>query len=128
MEIGDLPDEEVIAPEGEIEQKDHLAGDLNNDTQLQRIYTLGRKLSESGARMLLEAHLARKHDQQEELLIKASELRAKAEIVMSIFWISIKDSFQLWDKPSVGIRQEWQVVWSDQDISIPPFFRNLLDL
>ena len=125
-DLSGLSTEEVLPPYGDMEPSDHWAGDASNDEQLQRLYSLARRLAESAARTGLEAQLARKHEQREEFIMKCYELRKKAELVIEIFWISIKDSFQLWDKDSIGIREDWQVVWSDQDTSIPPFLKKLI--
>jgi hypothetical protein len=46
---------------------------------------------------------------------KASEWHRKHEILMESFWVSIRDSFDLWDKSSVGIRKDWKVVWCDEE-------------
>ncbi len=94
---------------------------IDEDVELQRLWTLGRRLRVEARRTIADAQLAKK-DAQQELLTRANELDQKGELVLDIFWASIKDSFNLWDKASIGIREGWQVIWSDVDVTNPPFF------
>jgi len=44
-----------------------------------------------------------------------ARLHLYAEAVRDIFWISCRHAFpELWDKPSIGIRKGWQIVWSEE--------------
>ncbi|MEK7083606.1 MAG: hypothetical protein AAB932_00030 [Patescibacteria group bacterium] len=33
---------------------------------------------------------------------------------MDAFWIAVKDAHGLWDKPCIGIRAGWKIVWSEE--------------
>ena len=50
------------------------------------------------------------------LLARQKELRSvskKSEVVSTMMLVSIRDQYDLWDKPEVGVRKGWQVVWSE---------------
>lgn len=126
VEMDTLSPEELLKPDTEVEMNDHIVGDAATDTELQQLYAVGIKLMEAAERAVLDAKWTKGDKaKQEELLAKANELHEKGKLVIDLFWVSIKDSFRLWDKSAVGVREGWQVVWSDQDTSLPPFLRQL---
>lgn len=121
-----LSPEELFMPAGEVGEGDHIVGSVADDIPLQGFFTLGMRLAEAAERAGLDARWEKDPAKQEELLARANELGEKGRHVLEAFWIAVKDSFGLWGQPSVGVREGWQVVRSDQDTSLPPFLRNLL--
>jgi len=124
-EVESLSDDELLEPLNEVEEEDHLVGSIDSDLALQRLYSLGKRMLGDAQRLLVDARLAKNRAEMEEFVLRAQELSGKGSLVLEIFWASIKDSFQLWGRSSVGIRAGWQVVWSDQDNSMPDIFRHL---
>ena len=106
---------EVLAlggPKDKIDpKKEHLVGKISEDTQ--RIYALARQYKQTALEHLKNAkRFLRKDDP--ELMDKASECYSRSQALMAIFWITIKDELNLWDKPSIGIRNGWDVVWMEK--------------
>ena len=125
-ELESLSENDLSGPLlAELEEKDHVVGDITSDLELQKFYVFGRRLIAESERLLIDAREAGSRKEMEELVSRAQELTDKGHLIVNIFWTSIKDSFQLWDKSSIGIREGWQVVWSDQNTSLPPFLRGL---
>ena len=125
-ELESLSENDLSGPLlAELEEKDHVVGDITSDLDLQKFYVLGRRLIAESERLLIDAREAGSRKEMEELVSRAQELTDKGHLIVNIFWTLIKDSFQLWDKSSIGIREGWQVVWSDQNSSLPPFLRGL---
>lgn len=124
-ELESLSENDLIGPLAEIEENDHIVGDISSDLDLQKLYALGRRLNAEAERLLVDARVARSREEMRELGSRAQELAEKGSLIIDIFWASIKDSFRLWDKSSIGVREGWQIVWSDQSNSLPGIFRHL---
>lgn len=125
MEIEMINAGELLEPYAEASSDDHVVGDLDDD--LKKIYTLALRWDKAAIEMLVSARYVNDDMRRKQDLEKASELRRKSELLMDIFWVSIKDSFELWKNPSIGIRKGWKVVWSDAN-PIPPILGILGDL
>lgn len=125
VEMDTLSPGDILEPDTAVSVNDHVAGYADTDLELQKLYTIGMRLKEAGERAFLDAKWAKGDEVKQEFLNRARELHEKGDLVLDVFWISIYDSFQLWGRHSIGIREGWQVVWSDQDTSLPPFLRRL---
>lgn len=113
MALREIEKGEFCDPEKEVNlEEDHVVGEMSED--LKRIYTTWINLQESADRAILEAKYAKGDDQRKELTGRAKELHAKTEALEIIFWISVRDEFELWDKSSIGVRKNFQIVWSDE--------------
>ena len=125
MEIKVIGEDELFEPHAEASSNDHIVGDLDDD--LKKIYTLALRWEKVATEMLLGARYINDDDRRYQDIVKANELHRKSEILIDIFWVSIKDTFELWQKPAIGIRKGWKVVWSDAN-PIPPILGILGDL
>jgi DNA-binding transcriptional regulator/RsmH inhibitor MraZ len=114
----------LVEPNAEISEKDHLVGEA--DVDLRKLYSLAISWEKTAIETLVAARYINSKTDQEQRMEKANELRKKSEIMMEIFWISLKDSFDLWQKQSIGIRKNWKVVWSEPEV--PPILGILGDL
>ncbi|MBI3956755.1 MAG: hypothetical protein HY340_02090 [Candidatus Kerfeldbacteria bacterium] len=106
----------VIEPQGEIEERDHVVGQANDD--LKRLYGLMMRWSKASLESVVAAQFAPNRELREHYTNQATMLGKKSEVLTEIFWITIKETFDLWQKPSVGIRKGWKVVWSEPEV--PP--------
>src|SRR3989344_3670549 len=110
MELSSIDAKEFIEPDEKIDQRaDVVVGEASDD--LKRIYTLVNKLQEVGARYSIDARFSKDNRLRSDAGKKAYELAKKIEVLMEIFWIALKDDFDLWDKDSVGIRKGWKVTY-----------------
>ncbi len=83
------------------------------DDYLRRLYTLMMIYQKRSELALLEAKYA--HRDRASAIRQAEEFRNKAKAVREVFWIELNEKFSLWDKPAVGIRDGWRVVWSESE-------------
>lgn len=107
LELSQVKD--FIDPESELESGDHVVGVMTDDQKA--LYTRGRYLAKESMEAL--AALALGGGQVEEKLAKSRELRDKSQLLNHLFWITVQDHFDLWDK-SVGARKGFQIVWMEE--------------
>lgn len=102
-----------IEPPTEISAEEHVVGEMDED--LKRLYQVIMHLRKSSAIMMQEAFVLGFQTNVDGLVGAGAELTDKFGVAQSIFIISLRDTFNLWDKPYVGIRKGWKVVWRDQE-------------
>lgn len=126
IEAENLDKDKLMEPPSELDpDRDHLVADA--EIELRRLYSLAIHWEKTAMEMILAARYMNDDSKRENSARKASQLAEKAQLLMKIFWVSIKDTYELWDKPSVGIRKGWKVVWTDPD-PVPPILGILGDL
>jgi len=110
IEMENLAADQLIEPDALIEGGDHVVGEL--DMAMRRLYTLGllyvKETVDTTGHLVVAQSNART-----ELESRAIEYQRKAELLRGLFWLSLNDQFELWTRPSVGVRRGWKVVWSD---------------
>lgn len=106
-----------LEPFGDVKENDHVAGEA--DDELKRLYELAIQYEKSGFESFVSAQHAKTKENLEYHAKKASEFHKKHEILIASFWASIRDSFDLWAKSSVGIRKGWKIIWNDEEEEEP---------
>jgi hypothetical protein len=120
IELANL--KQLVEPNPEVDPiRDHVVGVASEE--LQRLYTLANQLEEASEYTKLQAKFGKDDSIKEEAAKKAYELHKKSEVIREIFWLCLNDEFELWDKPSVGVRKGFVVVYSDPK---PPSFLDFL--
>ena len=110
VELANIDANEFIEPSEEVDPKsDVVVGEASDD--LKQIYTLVDKLQEAGARYAVDARFSKDNRFRSDAEKRTYELKRKVETLLDIFWITLKDDFDLWDKDSVGIRKGWKVTY-----------------
>ena len=110
MELSNIDAKELVEPGEEVDPRsDVVVGEASDD--LKRIYTLTEKLQEAGVRYSVDARFSKDNNLRSDAEKKVYELHDKLEALMRIFWITLKDDFNLWGKDSVGIRKGWKVTY-----------------
>lgn len=99
-------------PITEIGEEDYLVGEANTDQR--KLFHLASQYDRIATMSLLEARYV-SEEERESLTKKATEFYKKSELILEIFWVSVKDSFNLWGEPSVGIRKGWKIVRSESE-------------
>ena len=123
MELSSIDAKEFIEPDEKIDQRaDVVVGEASDD--LKRIYTLVNKLQEVGARYAVDARFSKDNRFRLDAEKRAFELKRKVDTLLDIFWITLKDDFDLWDKDSVGIRKGWKVTYRKD--GLPTTFLDIL--
>lgn len=129
MELSTISEEDYITPSEELgfEPRDHYVGKATES--MKQMYTLYLRKEQAAEEAKLKIRFARGVGEGQSLQSQYAESKAKARVLRLLFWITIQDEFDLWDKQSVGIRSNWDVVWTDPDPDpdIADFFRRFLD-
>ncbi len=113
MELENI-DGKLIEPTGEVQPNEHAVGTA--DTDVRKLYGLAMQWDKTAMETLVAARYVNSRADQESAAETASVLHKKSQILMDIFWASLKDSFDLWQKPSIGVRAGWKVVWSEPEV------------
>ena len=113
IELENLEPDAARPPLGEPKPQEHVVGEA--DSSQQKLYGLSMRWERAATETMLEARYASDTATQERNVARATELLEKANKLRDVFWISLKDAFGLWDKPAVGVRAGWKVVWFEPD-------------
>ena len=116
-ELDEMVLDNSIEPLREVGESDRVVDEA--DTDLIKLYTLSIRLSEEVVEALKRGYDENDSAVQKRLIDFAQMKARRSDIVKEIFWTSIKDAYDLWDKPSVGIRKGWKITWSDDEGPAP---------
>jgi hypothetical protein len=88
------------------------------------MYLLAHRLSIEADQLKISARYESDKKRLFDLLAQGIAKDHSSKILTAAFWINLQHEFQLFGKPSVGIRKEWMVTWSDThpNNGMPPFF------
>jgi len=87
---------------------EEIVGDVGSETK--KLYLLAKLFSKTAAEIKVKLDYAETPTERQEHARKYAELHEKTEVLANLFWISVKDELNLWDKGSIGIRKGWKVV------------------
>lgn len=127
MELAEMANAhtELSQPLGELREGDNEVGVVDDDSK--RLYALAQRYRRKSEEAAVAARYATTKGEMEELAERAMMLQSKASTILDVFWISLKDAHDLWEKPCVGIRVGWRVVWSEnQTASIDEIIGHIL--
>jgi hypothetical protein len=102
-----------LSPSFDVMASDHVVGTA--DDELRKLYELSIQYVKSGFESFVATQHAKTKENFEYHAKKSFEFHKKHENLLEFFWISVRDSFDLWVKPLVGVRKDWKVVWSEED-------------
>ena len=114
--------EKLAGPQREVGEGDHVVGVVSEE--LKRLWGLRaegrRKLFELERLLLLIAaqHLGEPEPPPEYLEKRREFLLADSDddAVNELFWAAVRQDFpEIAEHPSIGVRREWKVVWSEKD-------------
>lgn len=110
-ELERVTGEDAVEPDYEGCRHDHVVGIA--DQSLRKLYYLflqnKKQSQEAAASVLLLSDKEREAKLQE-----AAMYDTQADVLRDVFWVSCRHSFpELWDKPHIGIRKGWKVVWTE---------------
>ena len=114
----DIDNKAFVAPDAEVSMGDNVVGVASEEAR--KIYTLAMRMRRKALSLTGEImqKIAEFDERLPEKLVRdlgsrLFQLRAEEQLLMDIFWMSLKDEFNLWKRMSVGIRKGWKVVWND---------------
>ena len=114
LELSMLNPEDYIEPQWEKSGKEIVIGELPDD--LKRVFTLYMIYQKAAAQSSVDMTFAIV-DQKQAAKGKVNENESKAAFLNRMLWHGVHDLFDLWHHPIVGVRQQYQVIYSDE---IPP--------
>ncbi|MBI3956754.1 MAG: hypothetical protein HY340_02085 [Candidatus Kerfeldbacteria bacterium] len=113
-------------PNGAVQPNEHVVGDIT-DPDLRRVYSLSMRYSKSALDAKTALAFESQRELQEHYQLLMCQNAARAEVLIKLFWVSVKDAFKLWGRDNIGIRRGWKVVWYEESRpQLPPFLRGLL--
>ena len=122
LELQEITD--FIEPPQKVVRGDNLVGVMSDD--LKKLYTLWMLVDKEAEQSKLNYRFTHKPEDEH----KALEYGAKTEALRCLFWVCLKEEFDLWSKSISGIREGWQVCWTDESVYRFPFtdlFRGLFE-
>ncbi|MDP3784791.1 MAG: hypothetical protein Q8R12_01805 [bacterium] len=121
--LGNIEVDERCGPRGEIQKGDHIIGVMSEG--LKKLNALRNKTEQEAKRIALQiiAIVDETRDKEHPEIAKlhpAFELAsAKHRAVGEFFWYALQVEFpEVLSKSSVGIRKDWQVVWTEKKTEI----------
>ncbi len=115
-ELDLIEKKDLIDPGSPIEKGEEIIGVMT--FRQRQLYTLLEKISKELDELMVEARYA-PFGKQQEYIIRINELSEKKKILYGLFWVSIKDHFDIWKTipnwekegiEGVGVRQGFRVV------------------
>ncbi|MBU3942938.1 hypothetical protein KKA24_03070 [Patescibacteria group bacterium] len=101
-----------LAPSLEVRSEDNEAGEV--DDELKKFWSLAQLWEKEAKEKALQAEYEANIEVRELLIEQASCLKQRHDALMEIFWISVRDTFDLWEKQMIGIRKGWIIVWKSE--------------
>ncbi len=124
LELQDVPVQEF--PFTPVSQTETVVGTL--PAELINLFSLWMATAKESQRLTVEM---RYKPDDLEMAAYYDELTSKAKALEAIFWIGVKEHFQLWgvgQKQTVAIRQDYQVVTGKLEDNMPPFLKGMFGL
>ena len=104
---------EYLNPGTPIDYKDKIIGTASND--LKKLYTLWRLKEKEAEQNKIDIKFGKSQEERTESIIFLRKNMEIFESLRGLFWIAVKDEFDLWKvEASVGIRSGFTVVTTDR--------------
>ncbi len=109
---------ESFEPQTEAGKGEHVVGELTDDLKKLLSLVVRYRIKGREAFAVLIHSAFKEGAAYEENLLKYVVLSEKARVLKEIFNISINSAFNLWQKPTFGVRKGWKVVWVGEETKI----------
>lgn len=107
--------ENSAEPEEEGCQHEHAVGIA--DSNLRKTFFLFKQYTRRSRELAAALSVCGKSE-REQLVTEYRRFDQQADALKEIFWVSCRAAFpELWDKPSIGVRKGWKVIWSEHGTS-----------
>lgn len=114
----DLFEGQVIEPKKEVdEETEQVVGTLGRDLQV--LYTLQLTSRKEAEALKLEAFNCSKSE-EEDLKVRYYRAWTIGELLGELFWLEVREAFNLWEDRMVGVRRGFKVVTSEAEESSNP--------
>jgi len=129
-EVSFLDEKKIINQAAPVEEGDTVVGSV--PISLRKMHTVGMLLEKAVDERVLQMKYAPTEDvfnENSSFSTELHELKDKSEMIRSLFWVCIKEEFNLW-KPgvSIGIRKDWQLVtFKGKNKGITDLIKRMMD-
>ena len=114
----DLFEGQVIEPKKEVdEETEQVVGTLGRDLQV--LWTLQLTSRKEAEALKLEAFNCSKSE-EEDLKVRYYRAWAKGELLRELFWLEVREAFNLWEDRMAGVRRGFKVVTSEAEENSNP--------
>jgi hypothetical protein len=103
-----------MVPREEIGPNESVLGEVE-DGDVRKLYSLAIQWKKIRDESALAAKYATDDATRDQNISRVVEYNKKSELLMDSFWVSVKDSLGIWDKPCIHLRKGWKVVSSEPD-------------
>lgn len=128
-----IGEEDLIDPGEPIGNQEEIIGEMT--LKQKKLYTLVEKMSKELDELVVEAKYA-PYEKRDNYIVQIEELREKLKVLVDLFYISIKDHFDLWEKMpkwaeknviGIGLRTGFKVVKIKGKGSLADFLRRFIE-
>lgn len=102
----------LLEPSEAVKEGEHDVAEAS--IELRQIYRLAMRWAKAGGEVSLTAAFSPKLEDRVRHTALAASFHGRSKVLMDAFWIAVKDAHGLWDKPCIGIRAGWKIVWSEE--------------
>lgn len=117
-------------PESASEELDNstekVCATLTDNPDLKKLHVLKLQWLRKAMELEVQARFSTSSTERKELMLEIEQLGRKAQLVEQIFYVSLRDTYDLWDKDCLHMRKGWKVVTHDGTSHGGPDIRDIL--
>jgi hypothetical protein len=110
-QLDNIEEFDLIVPQAAATDKETVVGVADNT--LKRLFTYRLQLMQQSKRLEAEM-IGAKTEDIDGLSQQYIALNGQIGAVDDLLWASVRQDFNLWGKPAIGLRSDWKVVWFEQ--------------
>ena len=118
--------EHLTEHDSEVREGEKVVGALTEDQKL--AWGILDRFVEAASRATIDFKHPRSSEAKAAARAQLEKNTAKAEAMKEIFWTMVRESFDLWDAPNIGIRSGSQVIKSERRESLLDVLEDLEEL
>ena len=123
IDLDSLQEKDFLEPNVPLGDGEELVGVMSTDHK--KIFTLMTSTLKQSEEIKLKARFS-SNELQEELFKEFSILQDKYNLLNDMFWFEVKLSYRdLHNKPSIGVRQGYKIVWTNSTPNPMDFLRGI---
>lgn len=125
MEADGLREGDFLEPNVPFGKEDTLVGEMSTDHK--KLFTLMTSVLKQSEEIKLKARFS-SSETQKALFEDFSLLQSKYEVLNNLFWFEVKLTHRdLINKPSVGVREGYKIVWNNSAPNPLDMLRHMFD-
>lgn len=81
-----------------------------DDVDLQKLFCLAIQREKTAAELEVRARFETDYSEQKRLMIEHTQMSSEARVLMEVMMISLRNTYDLWDKGKIHFCQGWKLV------------------